>query len=109
MNVRDTGDKIQTHGSSDHASFNQVGVPGFFWDEVGRADYGYGWHTQHDKIGLAIPEYLAQSSTCVAVTAYNLACAPTLLPREGEKKPEPAPADKAPESAGDKPKVEPSK
>lgn len=69
-------------GSSDHASFQREGVPAFFWDEVGRADYGYGWHTQNDKIDLAIPEYLIQSSTCAAVTAYNLACAETLLPRE---------------------------
>ncbi|MFN0131410.1 MAG: M28 family metallopeptidase [Phycisphaerales bacterium] len=75
-------------GSSDHASFLAAGVPGFFWDEVGRADYGYGWHTQNDKLNLAIPEYLMQSSTCAAVTAYNLACAPSLLPREPLKKPE---------------------
>lgn len=76
-------------GSSDHASFNAVGVPGFFWDEVGRADYGYGWHTQYDKYEIAIPEYLMQSSTCVAVTAYNLACAETMLPREIKVKEEP--------------------
>jgi len=75
-------EKMPKGGSSDHASFNAVGVPGFFWDEVGRADYGYGWHTQYDKYEIAIPEYLMQSSTCVAVTAYNLACAETLLPRE---------------------------
>jgi len=80
-------------GSSDHASFLAQGVPGFFWDEVGRADYGYGWHTQNDKLDLAIPEYLIQSSTCAAVTAYNIACAPTLLPR-----PEPAAANEAPEA-----------
>jgi carboxypeptidase Q len=69
-------------GSSDHASFLRVGVPGFFWDEVGRADYGYGWHTQNDRIDLAIPIYLKQSATSSAIAAYNLACAPTLLPRE---------------------------
>ena len=75
-------ERMPRDSSSDHASFNRVGVPGFFWDEVGRADYGYGWHTQNDKLDLAIPEYLMQSSTCVAVTAYNLACAPDLLPRQ---------------------------
>lgn len=69
-------------GSSDHASFIAEGVPGYFWDEVGRADYPFGWHTQNDKLNLAIPEYLIQSSTCAAITAYNVACAPTLLPRE---------------------------
>ncbi len=69
-------------GASDHASFNAKGVPGFFWDEVGRADYRFAWHTQNDKLEQAIPEYLVQSSTCAAVTAFNVANAPTLLPRE---------------------------
>ncbi|MCC6677479.1 MAG: M20/M25/M40 family metallo-hydrolase [Phycisphaerales bacterium] len=83
--------KMPGGGGSDHATFNAKGVPGFFWDEVGRANYGYGWHTQHDRFDLAIPEYLVQSSTCAAVTAYNLACAPDLLPREVKEAPkEPA-------------------
>jgi carboxypeptidase Q len=82
VNLHSTGERLSGGGGSDHASFNAVGVPGFFWDEVGRADYGYGWHTQYDRLDQAIPEYLMQSSTCAAVTAYNLACAPSLLPRE---------------------------
>lgn len=81
VNIRGTGPRLRGSGGSDHASFNAVGLPGFFWDEVGRADYGYGWHTQHDTIDLAIPEYLTQSAVCSAVTAYRLACAPDLLPR----------------------------
>ena len=52
-----------------------MGVPGFFWDEIGRANYGYGWHTQFDRLDLAIPIYLRQSATATAITAYNLACA----------------------------------
>lgn len=75
-------DSFPRFAASDHYSFVEVGVPGFFWDEVGRADYGYGWHTQHDKLELAIPEYLVQSSTCQAVTAYNLACSDEPLARE---------------------------
>jgi carboxypeptidase Q len=81
VNIRPLRRRMPGSGGSDHASFNAVGVPGFFWDEVGRADYGYGWHTQHDTIDLAIEEYLRQSSTCTAVTAYRLACAQTMLPR----------------------------
>lgn len=84
VNVRPTGETLKTHGGSDHAPFNRVGVPGFFWDEVGRANYRYAWHTQNDRIDQAIEEYLVQSSACMAITAYNLACAPALLPREGE-------------------------
>lgn len=80
VNVQNT-ESFPRFGSSDHASFVQVGIPGFFWDEVGRQDYGWSWHTQHDKLGYAIPEYLMQSATCAAITAYNLACAPELLPR----------------------------
>lgn len=81
VNIHSSGSVIPAGGSSDHASFNAVGIPGFFWDEVGRANYGYGWHTQHDRLDLAIPEYLRQSSTATAITAYNLASAPGLLPR----------------------------
>ncbi|MEX0876442.1 MAG: M20/M25/M40 family metallo-hydrolase, partial [Phycisphaerales bacterium] len=84
VNIRPTGDKIDTHGGSDHAAFNRAGVPGFFWDEEGRAEYGYGWHTQNDTLKLAIEEYLVQSATNAAIVAYNLANAPDLLPREGE-------------------------
>lgn len=68
-------------GSSDHAPFNMEGVPGFFSIEAGRADYGFVWHTQNDTPKHSIPEYLVQSSTNAAVVAYNIANAPTLLPR----------------------------
>jgi hypothetical protein len=74
-------ERMPRGGASDHASFNAKGVPGFFWDEVGRANYRHGWHTQNDKIDQTIPEYLVQSSTCAAITAFNVANAPTLLPR----------------------------
>ena len=93
VNIRPGGEDFQQSGGSDHASFVRKGVPGFFWDEVGRAEYGHGWHTQFDKIDLAIPEYLKQSATCAAITAYNLACADEMLPRwemmepaEGERR-----------------------
>ena len=88
VNLRSV-DKMPQGGGSDHASFNAVGIPGFYWDEIGRANYRYGWHTQNDDLDLAIPEYLQQSSACMAITAYNLACAPGLLAREGETEGEP--------------------
>ncbi len=83
VNIRPTGGKIETHGGSDHASFNRKGVPGFFWDETGRANYRYAWHTQNDRYDQAIEEYLVQSATNMAIVAYNLANAPELLPRDG--------------------------
>lgn len=69
-------------GGSDHASFNAVGVPGFFTIETGRSDYGFVHHTQHDRFELAIPEYLVQSGTNGAAVSYYLACLPGLLPRQ---------------------------
>lgn len=82
MTVR-TQERMPQGGGSDHAPFNAAGVPGFFWMETGVADYTYIHHTQHDKLTAAINKYLVQSSVASAVTAYNLACAPTLLPRQG--------------------------
>ncbi len=81
VNIQPKGVKFTQTGGSDHASFVAKGIPGFFWDESGRAEYGFGWHTQNDRLDLAIPEYLEQSATCAAITAYNLACASELLPR----------------------------
>ena len=82
-----TRNRMPSGGGSDHAAFNAVGIPGFFWTESGSGgregkNYRYVWHTQHDTPRYAVPEYLVQSSTCTAVTAYNLACADTLLPRQ---------------------------
>jgi hypothetical protein len=98
VNIRGGGRKERGGGSSDHASFLQVGIPGYFWDETGRAEYGFGWHTQHDKLDLAIPEYLMQSATNAAIVAYRLACAPTLIPRDDPNK---APEKSEQESSAD--------
>jgi hypothetical protein len=76
------GERMPRGGGSDHASFNQVGVPGFFTMETGVSDYNYIHHTQNDVHQAAINAYLIQSSTAAAVTSYNLACAPSMLPRE---------------------------
>ncbi len=74
---------IPRGGGSDHAPFNAVGVPGFFWFETGKQDYNFIHHTQHDHLKYAIPEYLVQSATNSAVMSYNLACADKVLPRHG--------------------------
>ena len=87
-------EKMPRSGGSDDASFNRAGVPGFFWTEKNRPDlegmgYRFSWHTQNDTLEYAIEEYLIQSATCSAVTAYSLAMADTLLPRYvPEPKPE---------------------
>lgn len=81
--------RIPRGGGSDHASFNAVGVPGFFWFETGRADYGFIHHTQNDRYEFAVPEYLVQASTNTAAASYIVACAPTLMPREMPPSPPP--------------------
>ena len=68
-------------GASDHASFNAVGVPGFFWGKTGSANYRFAWHTQNDRLNVAVPEYLVKNSTVSALAAYMLAEADTILPR----------------------------
>ncbi len=68
-------------GSSDHASFIPFGVPAFFTKETGKADYGFVWHTQHDRPEFSVPEYLMQSSTNAAVVALYFANANELLMR----------------------------
>jgi len=79
-------ERMPRGGGSDHSTFNRAGIPGFFWDEAGSGGregktYNFIHHTQHDTIRYAVPEYLVQSATCSAVTAYNLAMADTMLPR----------------------------
>ena len=70
-------------GGSDHASFRAKGVPGFFWNQAGRAEYGHTWHTQNDKFEAAIPEYQQHSSMVVALGAWGLANLDGLLDRRG--------------------------
>lgn len=68
-------------GGSDHAPFNAVGVPGFFWDEVGTFDYTFIHHTQHDTFDRVPANYMIQSATNSAVACFVMANAATLLPR----------------------------
>ncbi len=77
-----SGNRMPQRGASDHAPFNAVGVPGFFWGKTGRANYRHAWHTQNDRLDQAVPEYLVKNSTVSAIAAYLLAEAETLLPRD---------------------------
>jgi hypothetical protein len=98
-------DELPRRGASDHSSFIQAGIPGFFWIEKGKGGqdektYGYVWHTQNDTTGYAVEENLVQSATCSAITAYNLAMADTLLPRPGPRAEAPANTVEAASPAG---------
>ncbi|HET6204878.1 MAG TPA: M20/M25/M40 family metallo-hydrolase [Planctomycetota bacterium] len=74
-------------GGSDHASFLRENVPGFFWDQKGRANYNRTHHTQFDTFDAAIPEYQKNSSIVIAVGALGIANLPDLLSRENLRLP----------------------
>jgi len=68
---------------SDHDSYVVAGVPGFFWNQAGKANYTRTHHTQFDTYDAAIKEYEEHTSMVVAIGAYNIANLDDLLPREG--------------------------
>jgi carboxypeptidase Q len=72
-------------GGTDHLSFLPYGVPGFNFDQLPRG-YDHTHHSQSDTYDKAVPEDLKQAAAVMAVTAYELANLPELLPR-GPKSP----------------------
>lgn len=66
---------------SDQDSYVAKGVPGFFWDQKGRANYTHTHHTQFDTFDAAIPEYQRHTSIVAAIGAIGIANWPTMLPR----------------------------
>jgi len=95
-------DRMPRRGASDHAPFNAVGIPGFFWGKTGRAVYRYAWHTQNDQLDQAVPEYLIKNSTVSAIAAYMVAEAETLMPRDQAPTEDDKEADKPADKDNDK-------
>ncbi len=83
-------------GGTDHLSFVPYGVPAFNYDQESRG-YNHTHHSQSDTYDKAIAGDLKQASAVMAVTAFQLANLPVLLPR-GEKREvtPPAPAKPSP-------------
>lgn len=67
-------------GGTDHLSFIPYGVPGWNFDQESRG-YNHTHHSQVDTYDHAVPDDLKQASAVMAVTAYELANLPALLPR----------------------------
>ena len=65
---------------TDHASFDDVGVPGFFVVQDG-AEYNQTHHSQSDTFDKVWKDELNQGAQVLAAWAYNTAQLPTLLPR----------------------------
>jgi hypothetical protein len=69
-------------GGSDHASFLEANVPGFFWRQQGSAKYQRTHHTQHDTFDAANSDYQKHSSLVAALGAYGIANLDHLLSRD---------------------------
>jgi hypothetical protein len=67
-------------GGTDHLSFLPYGVPGWNFDQESRG-YDHTHHSQIDTYDHAVPGDLMQASAVMAVTGFELANLPTLLPR----------------------------
>jgi Zn-dependent M28 family amino/carboxypeptidase len=78
---------MRARGGSDHVSFIQAGVPGFFWKQAGRATYRTTHHTQFDTYESVVPEYQEHSSLVIALGALGTANLDHLLSREGVQSP----------------------
>jgi len=74
---------------TDHASFLEAGVPGFFFIQD-PAQYFQTHHTQADTFDQAHEAGLVQGAQAMAAIAYNIAQLPQLLPRKPTL-PEPEP------------------
>lgn len=67
-------------GGTDHLSFIPYGVPGWNYDQESRG-YNHTHHSQVDTYDHAVPGDLMQASAVMAVTSFELANLPVLLPR----------------------------
>ncbi len=76
---------MRSMSGTDHASFNPVGVPGF-WCIQDPEDYGKTHHSQADTFDKAKKDNLIQGAQVMALWAYKVAQLPEMLPR----KPKPA-------------------
>jgi carboxypeptidase Q len=81
----DVGANIVTQrntGSTDHVSFDAIGLPGFQFVQDGLDYFTNVHHSDLDVLDHIVPEDLKQASAIVASFAYNAAMRPEKLPRK---------------------------
>jgi carboxypeptidase Q len=88
-------------GGTDHKSFDDVGVPGF-WTVQDFAEYGKTHHSQTDTFDKVWKDDINQGAQVLAAWAYNTAQLPVMLPRR------PAPPAPPATSAGAAPAAAPA-
>ncbi|UHQ19848.1 M20/M25/M40 family metallo-hydrolase [Lysobacter sp. KIS68-7] len=69
-------------GSTDHISFDAIGLPGFQFVQDGLDYFTNVHHTDLDVLDHIVPEDLKQASAIVASFAYDAAMRPEKLPRK---------------------------
>jgi carboxypeptidase Q len=82
---------------TDHLSFLPYGVPGFNFNQLERG-YGHTHHSQSDTYTMAVAADLMQASAVMAVSAYELANLPGMIPRGDRSAPTPVEAAKVSDS-----------
>src|SRR2546429_2174534 len=84
-------------GGTDHLSFLPYGVPGFNFNQLERG-YNHTHHSQSDTYDMAIAADLVQASAVMAVSAFELANLPGMIPRGEHSTPTPVQAVKVSDS-----------
>ena len=79
LNLLELSQRYMT--GSDHASFDEAGVPGFYCVQD-PAQYFQTHHTQSDTFDMVHEADLVQGAQVMAAWAYNVAQLPDLLPRK---------------------------
>ena len=83
--MSDLGVSIVTNrntSSTDHASFDRVGIPGFQFVQDNLDYFTHTWHTHLDGIDHVQAEDLRQSAVVIATLAYLTAMRNEPLPRK---------------------------
>jgi carboxypeptidase Q len=75
---------LRSEGGSDHESFDDAGVPGFWCVQEG-VDYDKTHHSQADTLDRVRWDDLTEGAQVLAVFAYNVAQLPEMLPRKPAK------------------------
>jgi carboxypeptidase Q len=93
---------MQRTFGTDHASFDDAGVPGFWCIQNG-AEYSKTHHSQSDTFDKVWKDDLNQGAQVLAAWAYNTAQLPTMLPR----RPAPVPAPEGAAAKAEPPAPDP--
>jgi carboxypeptidase Q len=75
---------LRSEGGSDHESFDDAGVPGFWCVQEG-VDYDKTHHSQADTLDRVRWDDLTEGAQVLAVFAYNVSQLPEMLPRKPAK------------------------